>query len=135
MSLTGKTGQYQDKVPGLKNLPLSRYERIFKLYTEGKQGKQFYFYNILNKIEMPDNIDSRILDTYVVNTREPLTTTSYNIYGDIDSWWLLYLLNKDLLSKKFYAPPGTQLQYILPSSRELVYQQITNITIHNNKHF
>ena len=135
MSLTGKTGQYQDEISGLKNLPLSRYERIFKLYTEGKQGKQFYFYNILNKIEMPDNIDSNILDTYIVNTKEPLTTTSYNIYGDIDSWWLLYLFNKDLLSKKFYADPGTQLQYILPGSRELVYQQITNITIHNNKHF
>ena len=135
MSLTGKTGQYQNEIGGLKSLSLSRYERIFKLYTEGKQGKQFYFYNILNKIEMPDNIDSSILDTYVVNAKEPLTTTSYNIYGDIDSWWLLYLLNKDLLSKKFYAEPGTQLQYILPNSRQLVYQQITDITIHNNKHF
>ena len=41
MSLTGKTGQYQNEIGGLKSLPLSRYERIFKLYTEGKQGKQF----------------------------------------------------------------------------------------------
>ena len=56
MSLTGKTGQYQDQVNALPSLPLNRYERIFKLFTQPINGKEFYFYNILNKMEFPDNI-------------------------------------------------------------------------------
>ena len=77
MSLTGTTGKYQDEVKGLPKLPLNRYERIFKVYTEGKDNKQFYFYNLLNKIEIPTNIDSNILDTHVVTSRQALTITSY----------------------------------------------------------
>ena len=135
MSLTGKTGEYQDNIEVLPDVPLSRYERIFRVYTEGKDGKQFYFYNLLNKIEFPTNLDPSLLDTYVVQSREPLTATSYNIYGDIDSWWIIYLLNKNLLKKKFYADGGQQLTYILADKRGLVYQQITNTTVYNDRHF
>ena len=103
MSLTGTTGKYQDDIEELESLPLTRYERIFRIYTEGKNGKQFYFYNILNKIEFPDNIDPMLLDLYTVQAKEPLTTTSHTLYGDIESWWMIYLLNKPLLKNKFYT--------------------------------
>ena len=135
MSLTGTTGKYQNNIEELDRLPLTRYEKIFKVYTEGKDDKQFYFYNILNKIEFPDNIDPSILDTYIVNGREPLTTTSYNIYGDIESWWIIYLLNKEAIGHKFYAEGGLQLTYILPNKRGLIYQQITDTTEYSNQHF
>ena len=135
MSLTGTTGKYQDQVKELPNLPLSRYERIFKVYTEGKDGKQFYFYNILNRMEFPTNIESNLLDTHVVKSRQALTITSYDIYGDIFSWWIIYLLNKDVIGNSFFAEGGQQLKYILPSKRGLIYQQMTDATIFNNKHF
>ena len=135
MSLTGTTGKYQDDIKALKTLPLTRYERIFRIYTEGKEGKQFYFYNILNKIEFPDNIDSKLIDTYIVKAREPLTTTSHTLYGDIDSWWMIYLLNKPLLKNKFYAEGGMQLKYIKKTQRGVIYQQITETTAFNNRHF
>jgi len=135
MSLTGTTGKYQDEVPALPKLPLSRYERIFKVYTEGKDGKQFYFYNILNKMEIPTNIDSNLLDTHIVTARQALTITSHEIYGDIFSWWIIYLLNKDVIGNNFFAEGGQQLKYILPSKRGLIYQQMTDATIFNNKHF
>ena len=135
MSLTGTTGKYQDQVKGLPKLPLSRYERIFKVYTEGKDGKQFYFYNILNRMEFPTNIDSNLLDTHIVKSRQALTITSYDIYGDIFSWWIIYLLNKDVIGNSFFAEGGQQLKYILPSKRGLIYQQMTDATIFNNKHF
>lgn len=135
MSLTGTTGKYQDEVPALPKLPLNRYERIFKVYTEGKDGKQFYFYNILNKMEIPTNIDSNLLDTHIVTARQALTITSHEIYGDIFSWWIIYLLNKDVIGNNFFAEGGQQLKYILPSKRGLIYQQMTDATIFNNKHF
>tara|TARA_R100001082_G_scaffold35886_1_gene18794 strand:- start:1791 stop:2198 length:408 start_codon:yes stop_codon:yes gene_type:complete len=135
MSLTGKTGEYQDDVEALKELPLTRYERIFRVYTEGASGKQFYFYNILNKIEFPDNINPNLLDTTTIKSREPLTTVSYNIYGDIESWWMIYLLNKPLLKNKFYAEGGMQLKFIKKTSRGLIYQQITDTTAFSDRHF
>ena len=58
MSLTGKLGQYQNEITALSAVDLGRYENIFKVYTEPTNGKQFYFYNILNKIEFPKNLDS-----------------------------------------------------------------------------
>ena len=135
MSLTGTTGKYQDDIEALNPLPLTRYERIFRIYTEGASGKQFYFYNILNKIEFPDNIDSELIDTHIVKSREPLTTTSHNLYGDIDSWWMIYLLNKPLLKNKFYAEGGMQLKFIKKAQRGIIYQQITDTTAFNNRHF
>jgi|TARA_R110001583_G_scaffold42377_1_gene134617 hypothetical protein len=136
MSLTGKTGKYQDDIEALRNLPLTRYERIFKLFTQGVGGKQFYFYNLLNKIEFPDNIQPQILDLYLVKSnREPLTTTSFNIYEDIDSWWIIYLLNKTVIGNNFYAKGGQQLKYILPDQRGLIYQQITKSTVFKDRHF
>ena len=135
MSLTGTTGKYQNDIEALKTLPLTHYERIFRIHTEGTSGKQFYFYNILNKIEFPDNIDSKLLNTHIVKGREPLTTTSHNLYGDINSWWMIYLLNKPLLKNKFYAEGGMQLTYIRKHSRGLIYQQITETTVFSNRHF
>tara|TARA_R100001509_G_scaffold157759_1_gene122212 strand:+ start:333 stop:740 length:408 start_codon:yes stop_codon:yes gene_type:complete len=135
MSLTGKTGKYQDEVPGLPGLPVNRYERIFKVYTEKNNGKEFYFYNILNKIEMPSNIDSSLLETYTVKGNEALTTTSYNIYGDIHSWWIIYLLNKETIGNSFFAKGGQELSYILPEMRGVLYQQMTDATVFSNKHF
>ena len=129
MSLTGKTGKYQDEVSALPDLPLNRYERIFKLFTEPNNGKEFYFYNILNKIEFPSNIDSSLLDTHIVKGRQALTSTSYDIYGDIHSWWIIYLLNKETIGNSFFAEGGQQLTYIIPSKRGLIYQQMTNATL------
>ena len=103
MSLTGKTGKYQDQVKALPSLPLNRYERIFKLFTQPVNGKEFYFYNILNKMEFPDNIDNSLLDTHNVLSKQALTTTSYDIYGDIHSWWIIYLLNKETIGNSFFC--------------------------------
>ena len=129
MSLTGKTGKYQDEVSALPDLPLNRYERIFKLFTEPNNGKEFYFYNILNKMEFPSNIDSSLLDTHIVKGRQALTSTSYDIYGDIHSWWIIYLLNKETIGNSFFAEGGQQLTYIISSKRGLIYQQMTNATL------
>ena len=56
--------------------------------------------NILNKLDLVD-LDPEFVEFYDVTTRMPMTTLSYKIYGDIKSWWILYLMNKD------------QIQYIV----------------------
>jgi len=130
-----KLGQFQDDITELPELPITRYERCLKVNTVSKDDKEFFVYNILSKIEFPNNIQADILGLYTSNADEPLTTTSYNIYEDIDSWWLLYLLNKNTLGNSFFVSGGTQLQYILPEFRDLVYNNITRSTVFDDRHF
>ena len=134
-SITGKLGKYQDNVPALSSLDIVDYERIFKVHTASNNGKQFYFYNILDKIEFPENIDSDILGLYTAKSNEPLTTTSYRLYDDIRSWWIIYLLNKNVLKTQFFVKGGQQLKYILPEFRSFIYSQITTTTVFDNQHF
>mgnify|MGYP003113224748 CR=1 FL=1 len=135
MSLTGKLGKYQNEITALSAVDLGRYENIFKVYTEPTNGKQFYFYNILNKIEFPKNLDSEYFGLHNVKGRLPLTTVSYHIYGDIHHWWVIYLNNIDILKNKFYVDAGLQLKFIKPNYLGFIYREMTNSTIFGNRHY
>jgi hypothetical protein len=137
MSLTGELGKYQNEITSLSALPLAMYERIFKVYTQAANDtdKQFYFYNILNKIQFPTNLDSNFFGLYDVLGRLPLTTVSYRIYDNIHLWWILYLNNLDVLRNKFYVDGGVQLKFIKPELLGVIYTEMTNSTVFGNRHF
>lgn len=129
------TGQYQNQIPSLSSLDIKSYERIFKVYYENIKDKEFPHYNILKKIEIPE-LDSSVIQFHNVISRTPMTTVSFQVYGDILSWWIIYLLNKD----KFDGPPfwvegGTQLKVLKPELRTLLYLDITQNTIFSGRHF
>lgn len=129
------TGKYQNDIPSLSSLSIYNYERIFKIFKLSMDEKDFYTYNILNKIEFPE-IDSRYIGYYTPNNKMALTILSYNIYGDIKSWWILYLLNKDKFNgAPFYVNGGVQMKYITDEFRTLVYDDITNSTIYGGRHY
>jgi len=128
-------GNYQNDIASLSALSMRDYERIFKLFKQSNEDKDFYFYNILNKIDFPE-IDGQYIEYYDVQTKMALTIASYNIYGDIKSWWILYLLNKDKFEgAPFYVNGGTQLKYITDSLRTAIYQDITQSTIFSGRHY
>jgi hypothetical protein len=128
-------GKYQNEVPSLSALSIRDYERIFKIFKQSEEDKNFYIFNILNRIDFP-TIDSQFLEFYDVESRMPLTIASYKIYGDIKSWWILYLLNKDKFEgAPFYVNGGTQLKYITDSLRTAIYQDITIQTIYSGRHY
>ena len=110
-------------------------ENLFKVYTEPTDGKQFYFYNILNKIEFPKNLDSDFFDLHTVKGRLPLTTVSHHIYDTMHNWWILYLINLDVLRNKFYVDGGTQLKFIKPPYLGVIFREMTNSTVFGNRHF
>jgi hypothetical protein len=129
------TGEYRNNITSLSALDITSYERIFKVFTQSIDDKDFYVYNILRKIDFPE-IDSSFLSYYDVTTRTPMTIISYNLYGDIKSWWIVYLLNKDKFDgAPFYVEAGTQIKYINDSIRSLIYSDITQATIFGNRHF
>ena len=109
------TGQLQKEILTLPNLDRTRYENIFKLYTvEKDSNSSYYYYNILNKVVIPDSIDQSLLGTIDLDRKLPWTTLSYKIYNTTHLWWLIVLLNKP--SNIFYADAGTQYKYILQSN-------------------
>lgn len=129
-------GEYQNNITDLKFLDLVNYERIFKIYLNKNNDKNFYYYNILKKITMPKNINSQYVNLYDVPSTLPLTIISHNLYKDIRLWWLIYLLNEDkLTSNRFLVPSGTRLIYIKPELLTTVFSEITNKTIYNGRHY
>lgn len=128
-------GKYQNQMDSLSSLSMKRYERIFKIYKDFIDDKEFYFYNTLKKIEFPE-LDESVIGHHDVLARSPMTTVSYDIYGDIESWWILYLLNKDKFKGvPFWVEGGTTLKYILPGVLGSIYFDITNATVFGGRHF
>jgi hypothetical protein len=128
-------GKYQDQIDALPPLDIEVYERIFKIFKDSIDSKEFYFYNILKKIEFPV-LDEDVIGYENVLVRTPMTTLSHNIYGNIQSWWIIYLLNKEKFdTAPFWVEGGIKIKYILPSVISQIYTDITQSTIFNGRHF
>jgi hypothetical protein len=128
-------GTYQDEISELSPLSIKNYERIFKIFKSSISDKDFYVYNILKTIEFP-TIDGQYLDHYTPESKMALSIVSYKVYKDIQSWWIIYLLNKDKFDgAPFYVDGGVQLKFIRPEIRSQIYDDITKSTIYGGKHF
>ena len=117
------TGLRQDDIPTLPDLEQDRYENIFNIYT-AKAGTEnlYYYYNILNKVQIPNSLDQRIFDTIKLNRKLPWTTFSYQLYETMNLWWLIFLINKP--KNIFIADAGIEYKYI---RREYIDEVITSI--------
>lgn len=116
-------GTTQNQVEALNNLNSNLYENIFNVNTIDVDGNDLYFYNLINKVIFPDDISDEYIDEVVINTDKPWTTLSYEIYGTIQLWWAIYLLNKP--EYIFKAQAGTTYKFIKPGFINAVIQQIS----------
>ena len=101
-------GKYQNDIDILPDLELYRYENIFKVYERGDEN--VFYYNILKKIRLPDDINEDIFDFVKYSTALPLTTLSYRIYGTTYLWWLIMVVNKIKNPQKIES--GTKISFI-----------------------
>jgi|13_taG_2_1085334.scaffolds.fasta_scaffold19757_2 hypothetical protein len=116
-------GATQNEVEELESLTNDLYENIFKINLIDKAGNDLYFYNLLNKVVFPDNISDEIVSTFIPQNDVPWTMLSYQLYGTINLWWTVYLLNKpDYI---FMAKAATEYKYIKPGAMKTVLKQIT----------
>jgi hypothetical protein len=113
------------QIPELPQIQTMRYENIFNVYKKTKDGKDFYFYNINNKIVLPVNIDEVYLQTFQLDRTIPWTILSYNLYGNIYLWYILYILNKSNNNKPdFHARAGSTIVFIRPEFISSVVKSI-----------
>lgn len=103
-----------NQIPELPKIPSNRYENIFNVYTVEKDGKDFYFYNINNKIQLPVVIGSSYIKTIQLDRTLPWTILSHQLYGTMNLWYLIYMLNKRDSKPAFTANLGDTIVYIDP---------------------
>lgn len=116
-------GSKQNEIDELTSLSKDMYENIFKVNLIDTKGNDLYFYNLLNKVVFPENISDEIVDTITLQGDLPWTTLSFRLYGTINLWWTVYLLNKpDYI---FKAKAATKYKYIKPGAMKAVLQQIS----------
>ena len=131
-----KLGALQNDISELPKLNQSDYERIFRVYQIESNNKNFYHYNILNKISVPDIIDPSLIELYQVEADLPFTTVAYDVYGSIKSWWLIFILNQKIFqSTPFVIPGGTQLRIFTQSALSLIFNSITQTMAFNGRHY
>lgn len=67
-------------------------ERIFNVYKQS--GGKFFYYDLLNTINFPGEIDNDSYETYYTQADEPWTTMSFKFYQRIDLWWIIACINQ-----------------------------------------
>ena len=106
-------GAVQNEVEVLSRLTTDRYENIFNIFKINKdEDNTFYFYNILNKVQIPNTLNDNIYDVINLTRNLPWTTFSYQLYETTNLWWLIFLINKP--ENIFVAEAGKTYKYILP---------------------
>jgi len=113
-------GAYQNEISILPKLATTRYENIFKLYqTSNKQ----YFYNIINSIQFPTEINPSVYYEITVSNKMPWTMISFNEYETMDLWWLICIVNK-INNPVALAEPGIKLRIIRKEFLKFIFDEI-----------
>jgi len=116
-------GVTRNQVKQLEGLSRNLYENIFNVNLVDNNGKSFYTYNLLNKVIFPETLNSNVIDEITLTSDKPWTMLSFQLYGTIELWWIVYLLNKpDYI---FKAKSNTTYKYIKSQYMSNVLEQIT----------
>jgi len=106
------SGPYkQNNLTELQELDTFRYENLFNVYQNESQQ---YFYNLLSKVNFPENISEEYYTIYTVgNDSVPYTLISYRVYNTISLWWLICAVNQ-ITNPVCFPAPNTQLKILSP---------------------
>lgn len=106
--------------------PEDRYENIFNVYSlENTNGDTYYFYNLTNKVTIPNDLDDSVFDYIKIEAKMPLTDISYRVYKTQYLWWLILTVNKIRNPVKFIQS-GSILKVIKPEYLNSVFESIKN---------
>lgn len=101
-------------IPVLPQISNLRYENLFNVYKFVNNGKDFYYYNITNKLNIPQQVDKAVLLSTTFDVTIPLPLASYKIYGSTNLWYILYILNTNTSKPRFFINAGEEIIYIKP---------------------
>ena len=106
-------------IPEINNSSFS-YENFFNIY-ETDQG--YRFYNLLKNISIFASNNSEIEQEYISDYTDTWYSISYRVYGTLNLWWLICLVNNIQDATKNPAL-GTQIKAIKPQFVGAIVNQI-----------
>lgn len=119
----------QNDIPELPTISQQRYENIFHVFETDKQSadkkynNKYYFYNILNKVSIPADVDPNIFEYYKIDKPYPWTTISYRIYTTQFLWWLIAISN-NIRNPVIIPKTGDVIRVIKPDYVSLILNSI-----------
>lgn len=123
MSTVTEIGLYISEIPSLADVENVSYENFFKLHI---YNDEFTFFNLLKKINILTNtndIDPVYFITYNIDVDIPWVVLSYKVYGTLNLWWLLCLVNNIQDATK-NPELGTKIKAIKPQYVNTIIGQI-----------
>ena len=66
------------------------YENIFNIFSD---ENDFYYYNLLKKVDFPEDLDPDVFDYYKTLPSETYPNISYKAYKNVTLWWLICASN------------------------------------------
>lgn len=115
---------YQNDIPDLESIGSNRFENIFNVEKTETNG--YYFYNILRTVRLTsNNLDEKYYFKYNVSKVIPYTALSYELYGTMDLWWLICVIN-NIDNPVEFVEPGTTLNIIKKQHVSTVVSAIKN---------
>jgi hypothetical protein len=107
------------QIPEAPTVTLGQLENAFQVH-EDPNG--FYFYNLLEKVHMPEDEPDSYFDYYIVKDEDQWPTIAYAVYGDVKLWWLVTLANR--ITNPTVAPAiGAKIRiYKVDIAREIIKQ-------------
>ena len=117
------TGEYQKNIPDMEVMSDTKYENIFKVFLKNDK----YIYNILKTVHINvEKLPNASFTVYKTPVELPWTVLSHNIYGTMDVWWLIYIINKDKFTSPLQLiPGGTSLRILNMNKIRDVIDQIS----------
>ena len=116
------SGPYkQNNLTELIELDTFRYENLFNVYQNENQQ---YFYNLLAKVNFPEEISEEYYTTYTVGSDLiQYTLLSYKVYNTISLWWLICAVNR-ITNPVDFPAANTQLKILKTQYVRNVLQSI-----------
>tara|TARA_R110000851_G_scaffold88525_3_gene193332 strand:- start:91 stop:453 length:363 start_codon:yes stop_codon:yes gene_type:complete len=116
------TGDFQNNIDDLPGLGDYRFENIFKVH---KTSDDYYYYNILKTVHVPEAISNSLCYRYRVDRKMALTALSYKTYKTIQLWWLICIVN-NIDDPTSFIKPGTVIKLVKPSFVSNIISEINS---------
>ena len=116
-------GLYISDIPSYPDIETVSYENFFKMHIV---NNEFAFFNLLKKINILTNtndVDPTFFINYNVDVDIPWVVMSYKVYGTLNLWWLLCLVNNIQDATK-NPTLGSQIKAIKPEFVGTIVNQI-----------
>lgn len=112
------------KISDIKNktveITSENYENIFNVYTD---ENNFYYYDLLKKVDFPVDLDSEVYDYYQVTGTETYPNLSFKFYKNVTLWWIICAAN-NIDNPVAQPTAGMVLKIIKPSYVKLILSKI-----------